>query len=216
MKSTSILLADDHPIVRQGLRRLLEVEEDFEVVGEAGSGLETIRLVEGLKPDVLVLDVVMPGLSGLEVVRQVAQRSPSTRIVILSMHTNEGYVLDALRNGASGYVLKDSTYTDLVHAIHEALSGRRYLSPPLTERAIEAYVQKSKSSQLDPYETLTNREREVLHLAAEGLNNTMIGARLFISPRTAETHRTNMMRKLHLRSHTELVRYAMRRGIIPQ
>lgn len=214
MKSTSILLADDHPIVRQGLRRLLEVEEDFQVVGEAGDGLETIRVVEKLKPDVLVLDVIMPGLNGLEVVRQVARCSPLTRIVILSMHTNEAYVLEALRNGASGYVLKDSTYDDLVDAIHEALAGRRYLSPPLTERAIEAYVQKSKSSQLDPYETLTNREREVLHLAAEGLNNTEIGARLFVSPRTAETHRTNMMRKLGLRNHTELACYALRRGII--
>lgn len=212
---TTIALADDHPIVRQGLRALLQAEPDFRVVGEAGDGLETVELVERLQPDVLVVDVMMPGVSGLEVARQVQQRSPETRVVILSMHANEAYVLEAMRHGAAGYVLKDSTATDLVEAVRRVMAGRRYLSPPLSERAIDAYLQKSEEAQLDPYETLTSREREVLHLAAEGHTNAEIAERLSISPRTVETHRANMMRKLDLRSHADLIRYALRRGIIP-
>lgn len=209
----SILLADDHPIVRQGLRRLLEAEADFQVVGEAGDGLTTVQLVERLKPDVLVLDVMMPRLSGLEVTRQVTQRSPLTRTVILSMHSNEAYVLEALRNGASAYVLKDSTYADLTLAVHEAAVGRRYLSPPLSERVVQVYMQRAKTGQLDPYETLTTREQEVLHLAAEGCTAAEVAARLFISLRTAETHRANLMRKLALHNQAELVHYALKRGI---
>ncbi len=211
----SIVLADDHHVVRQGLRALLEAEPDFHLIGEAGDGLETAQLVERLEPDVLIIDLMMPGLNGLEVTRQVSQRSPRTRIVILSMHANEAYVLEALRNGASGYVLKDSSAADLAQAVREVLAGRRYLSPPLSDRAIEAYLHKAQAAELDPYETLTTREREVLHLAAEGYSNAEIAARLSISPRTAETHRANMMRKLDLHSQTDLIRYALRRGILP-
>jgi DNA-binding NarL/FixJ family response regulator len=212
---TTIIVADDHHVVRQGLRALLEAEPDFRLVGEAGDGLGTVQLVERLKPDVLIIDLMMPGLNGLEVTRQVSQRSPRTRVVILSMHANEAYVLEALRNGASGYVLKDSSAADLVQAIREVVAGRRYLSPPLSERAIEAYVQKAADASLDPYETLTTREREVLHLAAEGHTNTEIAAQLSISPRTAESHRANLMRKLGLHTQTDLIRYALRRGILP-
>jgi DNA-binding NarL/FixJ family response regulator len=150
---TTIIVADDHHVVRQGLRALLEAEPDFRLVGEASDGLGTVQLVERLKPDVLVIDLMMPGLNGLEVTRQVSQRSPQTRVVILSMHANEAYVLEALRNGASGYVLKDSSAADLVQAVREVVAGRRYLSPPLSERAIEAYVQKAADASLDPYET---------------------------------------------------------------
>ncbi len=212
---TSIVLADDHHVVRQGLRALLEAEPDFRLIGEAGDGLETAQLVERLEPDVLIIDLMMPSLNGLEVTRQVSQRSPRTRIVILSMHANEAYVLEALRNGAAGYVLKDSSAADLVQAVREVMSGRRYLSPPLSERAIEAYLHKAQAAELDPYETLTTREREVLHLAAEGHSNAEIATRLSISPRTAETHRANMMRKLDLHTQTDLIRYALRRGILP-
>jgi len=212
---TSIVLADDHQVVRQGLRALLEAEADFSLIGEAGDGLETARLVERLKPDVLIIDLMMPNLNGLEVTRQVGQRSPRTRVVILSMHANEAYVLEALRNGAAGYVLKESSAADLVKAVREVIAGRRYLSPPLSERAIEAYLHKAQAAELDPYEALTTREREVLHLAAEGYSNAEIAARLSISPRTAETHRANMMRKLDLRNQTDLIRYALRRGILP-
>ena len=162
-----------------------------------------------------MLDLMLPGLSGLEVARQVRQRSPRTRIVILSMHSNEAYALEALRNGAAGYVLKGSNGPRLIEAIRPALEGGRYLSPPLSERAIDAYVEKAEVATLDPYATLTAREREVLHLAAEGYTNTEIGQRLSISPRTAEMHRASLMRKLSLRTQTDLIRFAIRRGIIP-
>jgi two-component system response regulator NreC len=211
---TTIVLADDHHIVRQGLRRLLEDEPDFQVVGDTGDGLEALQLVERLQPDVLVVDLAMPGLSGLEVTRQVCQRSPQTRVIILSMYANEAYVLEALKNGAAGYVLKESSGVDLVLAMREALAGRRYLSPPLSEHAIEAYLKKVDTGPPDPYETLTAREREVLHLAAEGHTNNQIAKRLSISPRTVETHRANLMRKLGLNNHAELIRYALGRGIL--
>jgi DNA-binding NarL/FixJ family response regulator len=210
----TIAVADDHPLVRQGLKAILEAEPDFRLIGEASDGLEAARLVERLKPNALVVDLMMPGLNGLEVTRQVSQRSPHTRVIVLSMHANEAYVLEALRKGAAGYVLKDASAADLVEAIREVAAGRRYLSRQLSERAIEAYVQKAEATALDIYETLTTREREVLQLAAEGCTSTEIAERLAISPRTAETHRTNLMRKLGLRTQTDLIRYALRRGII--
>jgi len=211
----SILLADDHHIVRQGLRALLEAEPDFHVLGEAADGLEAVQLVERLQPDVLLVDVMMPGLGGLEATRQVRERFPKTQVVVLSMHSNEAYVLQALRNGALGYVLKDSNAADLIKAVREAGAGRRYLSPPLSDYIIDAYVNKGHETVFDIYETLTNREREVLHLAAEGHTNADIAVRLSISPRTVEIHRTNMMRKLGLHSEHDLIRYALRRGILP-
>jgi DNA-binding NarL/FixJ family response regulator len=210
----TIVLADDHPVVRQGLRALLESEKDFRVIGEAGDGLEAVRVVERLKPRVLIVDLTMPGLSGLEVTRQVSRRFPETHILVLSIHANEAYVLQALRNGAAGYLLKDSSTTDLVRAVLEVASDRRYLSPPLSQHAIEAYVQKGREEMLDTYEMLTTREREVLQLAAEGYSNSEIGARLFISPRTAETHRGALMKKLGLKNQTDVIRYALRRGIL--
>ena len=213
---TTIVLADDHRIVREGFKALLASESDFSIVGETGNGLEAIRLVEQVKPDVLVLDLMMPGLNGLEVTRQIKQHGLDTRIIVLSMHANEAYVLEALRNGASAYILKDSSSADLVLAVREVVAGRRYLSPPLSEPAIEAYVQKAKNAETrDIYETLTAREREVLQLSAEGFTSSEIAARLFISPRTVETHRANVMHKLSLRSQTDLIRYALQRGILP-
>ena len=211
----TIMLADDHHVVRQGLRALLEAEQDFRVVGEAGDGLEALQMVEQLKPNVLVLDLMMPGLNGLEVARQLNKHSPHTRVVVLSMYSNEAYVLEALGNGASAYVMKDSNSADLSHAVREVAAGRRYLSPPLSDRAIEAYQEKAKAATLDKYETLTTREREVLQLAAEGHTNTEIASRLGISSRTAEAHRSNLMHKLDLRTQADLIRYALRRGIIP-
>lgn len=212
---TTIVLADDHQVVRLGLHALLTAEPDFAVVGEATDGLEAQRLVEQLKPDVLIADLMMPGMNGLEVTRRVARYTPQTRVIILSMHADEAYVLEALRNGASAYVLKDSRADTLVYAVREVIAGRRYLSPPLSERAIESYIHQAQGAPLDPYEMLTSREREVLYLAAQGCNASEIAARLSISARTAETHRANLMRKLDLHSQTELIRYALRRGIIP-
>lgn len=218
MSETTIILAEDHHIVRQGLRALLEAEPDIQIVGEAANGLEAAQLAESRQPDVMIVDLMMPGLNGLEVTRQVAQRSPHTQVIILSAFENEAYVTEALGSGAAGYVLKKNSAADLVQAVREVVAGRRYLSPSLSERAIEAYVryvQQVRDSDLDPYETLTPREREVLHLAAEGHTNAEIAERLSISPRTVETHRANMMRKLGLRTSTDLIRYAMQRGILP-
>jgi two-component system response regulator NreC len=212
---TRILLADDHPIVREGLRSLLEKEPGFSVVGETADGLKVADLVEKTQAEVLVLDLLMPGLGGLDVAREVARRSPKTRIVVLSMHSSEAFVLRALRNGASAYVLKDSSMTELVRAVREVLAGRRYLSSRLSERAIETYINRADGGAVDIYETLTTREREVLHLAAEGLSNPAIGERLHISARTAEVHRAHIMEKLGLRNRTDLIAYALRRGLIP-
>jgi two-component system response regulator NreC len=211
---TTIVLADDHLVVRKGMKSLLEAEADFELAGEAGDGLEAVQLVERLNPDVLVLDMMMPGLNGIEVTRQVRKRSPHTQIIILSMHGDDEYVLEALRNGANGYVLKDAGAFELVQAVRAVSAGERFLSPMLAERAIDAYVRQTDETTLDRYETLTDREREVLHLAAEGLTNVEMAARLSLSPRTVENHRANMMRKLGVNNQTELVRYAIKRGIV--
>jgi two-component system response regulator NreC len=210
----SIILADDHTVVRQGLRTLLESDPELHVSGEASDGLQAISLVERLRPDVLVLDLIMPGMNGIEVARQVKSRFPQTRVVILSMHANEAYVLEALRAGALGYVLKESQGSELIRAIHEAHNGQHYLSAPLSERAIEVYVQKTKEISQDPFERLTPREREVLQLAAEGHPSAEIGEKLSLSSRTIEMHRSNLMHKLGLNTQTDLIRYALKRGII--
>jgi two-component system, NarL family, response regulator NreC len=215
-KQITIFLAEDHKVVRQGLRALLEAEPYLHVVGEAGNGREAIRMVERLRPKVLVVDLMMPELSGLEVTRQLRKRSPKTRVVVLSMHRDESYVVEALKSGAAAYVLKDASSEELVKAVHEAAANRRYLSPPLSDSAVAAYVQRAGVTTDDSYQSLSEREREVLHLASEGHTNTKIGKRLFISPRTVEIHRANMMAKLGLRNHTELIRYALKRGILPE
>ena len=211
----TVILADDHKIVRQGLHAVLEANPDLRIVGEAGSGREAVCLVERLQPAVLVLDLVLPELNGLEVIRQLNKRAPKTRIVVLSMHNDECYVVQALKNGAAAYVLKDASAVHLVRAVRAAAANRRYLSPPLSDAAVDAYVQRGSDARTDAYDSLTNREREVFQLAAEGRTNAEIGKRLFISPRTVEIHRANMMTKLALRNQTELVRYAIKRGTLP-
>jgi DNA-binding NarL/FixJ family response regulator len=208
----TIVLADDHEVVRKGLRALLEAQPGFSVVGETADGLQVVSLVERLRPRILVADLMMPGLGGLEVTRRVAKHCPQTRVVVLSMHANESYVLEALRNGALGYVLKNAGAEELVRAIHEAAAGRRYLSPPLSDRAVESYARRAAEGGQDPYGALTAREREVFHLAAAGQGNKEIAKQLGISPRTAETHRANLLRKLGLKGQTELVRFAIERG----
>jgi DNA-binding NarL/FixJ family response regulator len=207
----SILLADDHGVVRQALRSLLQSQSDFSIVAEASNGLEAVQCVEKYHPQVAIIDLMMPGLGGLEVTRQVQKM---TRVIILSMHNNEAYVVEALRNGAQGYVLKDSNADDLIQAVRSVVEGRRYLSDPLSQRMIDSYLEKVKSGLLDPKDTLTNREREVLHLSAEGLTNIEISVRLSISPRTVEIHRANLMHKLNLRSQTDLIRFALKHGIL--
>jgi two-component system response regulator NreC len=205
MKPVRILLADDHQVVREGVRALLERQPEFTVVGETSDGFKVTGLAERLRPDILIVDLVMPGLGGLDVTREVTRRCAGTRVIVLSMHSSDAYVLQALRDASSA---------ELIRAVNEALAGRRYLSPPLSEKAIEAYVKRAQGAELDVYETLTPREREVLHLTAEGLSNPAIGKRIQISPRTAETHRSRVMHKLGLRSKTELIAYAVKRGLI--
>jgi DNA-binding NarL/FixJ family response regulator len=211
----SVILADDHPIVRQGMKNLLNAEKDFEVVGDAGDGIAAVQLVEKFKPDVLVVDMMMPGMNGLEVIRQVKERSPATRMIVLSMQSAEAYVVEALKNGAHGYMLKDTDPVELIHAIREVLQDRRYLSQPLSQKLIDAFIRKTEETWHDPFETLTDRERELFQLAAEGNTNAQIAQRLSISPRTVEIHRSNMMNKLGLHSQTDLIRLALKRGILP-
>jgi DNA-binding NarL/FixJ family response regulator len=209
-----LVLADDHPVVRKGLRALLEAEPDLRIAGEAADGLEAVKLVEQERPEVLIVDWMMPGLGGLEVIRQVRNRSPQTRCIVLSMHANEAYVLEALKNGASGYVLKEESHAAMVEAVRAVSAGRRYLSPPLSEKIIERFLSGGEAAAEDSYEKLTDREREVLHLAAEGRTNSEIADRLFVSPRTVETHRAHLMQKLGLKNQTELIRFALKRGIL--
>ena len=211
----TLVLADDHHVVRQALRTLLESEPGFVVIGEAFDGLRVADLVARLEPDMLLVDLMMPGLNGMEVTRQVRKRCAATKVVLLSMHMNEAHVLEALRSGVHGYVRKDATASDLIGAIRTVMSGQLYMSPPFSDQAIDAYRQRADESALDPYERLTAREREVLHLAAEGLGTTEMAARLGISPRTAETHRARVMQKLGLRRLADLVRFALRRGLMP-
>lgn len=210
----TIVLADDHPVVRQGLRALLETEPDFVVVAEAEDGQQALDLTSQHKPNVLVTDLMMPGLNGLELARLVTRRNPSIRVIILSLYGDERYVRQALENGVTAFVLKDSKAEEIVKAIREVAAGRPYFCQRLSQLAHLLSMERPTERQLDSHETLTHREREVLHLAAEGLNRTQIGTRLKISPRTAESHRANLMRKLGLRTQSELVRYALRRGII--
>lgn len=194
---------------------MLETQPNFKVIAETGDGLEAAQLMEKYKPDILIADMMMPGLSGLEVARRTKRISPATKVIVLSMHDAESYVVEALQAGAAGYVLKNSSSQELVFAIHQALAGNVYLSPSLNERAIEAYKQRSHESRGDdPFESLTGREREVFQLAAEGLNNPQIAERLSLSARTVEMHRGNLMKKLGLKSQTELVKYAVKKGLV--
>ncbi len=211
-----VLLADDHPIVRAGLQAVLAAHPNLKLVGETGDGLEVMPMVSRLDPDVLVLDLMMPGLGGLEIAEQARRSAPQTRVVILSMHDNEAYVVAALQAGALGYVLKKSASGELIRAIEAALEGRQYISPALSPQALEEYQEQlHQSHNPDPLKNLTPRERQVLHLVTEGLTNRQIGVRLKISPRTAEMHRANLMRKIGVQSAADLIRYALRAGILP-
>jgi DNA-binding NarL/FixJ family response regulator len=213
--TVTVLLADDHPIVRQGLRHLFEDEPDMVIVGEASDGLQAVQLAEKYKPNVLILDIMMPDLNGLEVLRQVKERSPGTSNIVLSMQSADVYVVEALKAGALGYVLKETGPSELLSAVQRVIGGQRYLSPRISERLIDVLLENTRRLPADPYQSLTNREREVLQMAAEGLSTSEIAKRLSISPRTAEIHRGRMMNKLALHNQTDLIRYALKRGILP-
>ena len=213
--SVTILLGDDHPLVRRGIRGLLEAEQDFAVVGEAEDGLAVVQLAEKFQPQVLVVDMMMPNLNGLEALKQVSHRSPKTRKIVLSMQSAEPYVVEAFRSGALGYVLKDSAPNELIQAIRTSLDGSRYVSPKLPERLVNALLEARGDPEPSAYDTLTEREREVLQMGAEGKTAPQIAKILSISPRTAELHRSRMMDKMGFRNQAEVVRFAVKRGILP-
>ena len=204
-----VLLADDHQIVRQGLRAMLE-HEGYKVVGEASDGREAIRMAETTYPDVAILDLAMPALNGLDAAREILRGSPRTKAILLTMHTEDPYVLEALRAGVSGYVLKTQAALDLIQAIREVTRGAIYLSPGVSKTVVDAYRNKSDL----PPDPLSPREREVLQLVAEGKTTKEVAALLGVSVKTAESHRTRIMSKLGIHETAGLVRYAIRRGII--
>ena len=212
MSKIRIVLADDHAVLRAGIRALLELQPDFQVVGDASDGAQAIAAVRALRPDVVLMDVGMPGMDGLAATRQIKEISPSTRILILTQHENKEYVLPALKVGASGYVLKRSEGDELLNAVRTVHAGGTFLDPSVAGLIAEE-VRRGGSAQ-DPYETLSDREREVLLLLAQGKTHKQIGETLFISAKTVDFHRTNLLRKLGLSSRADLTRYAVRRGLI--
>jgi two-component system, NarL family, response regulator NreC len=213
--SLRILLADDHTLVRQGLRKVLEERPEWEVVAEAGDGREAARLAEQFKPDVCILDIAMPLLNGIEATRQIARRVPTTRILVLSMYSDEAYVAQILQAGAAGYILKDSADVDLIQAVSEVARGKSFFSPPIARVMLDDYVRQLADKGIgDRFDSLSDREREVFQLIAEGKVNKEIATLLSISPSTVETHRARIMEKLDLHSAAEIVLYAVRRGVI--
>jgi len=210
-----VLLADDHTILRAGLKMMLSVQPDIEIVGEASDGRQAIAEALRLQPDVILMDITMPELNGIEATRQVKKLLPETRVLVLTMHENEEYLFQVLRAGASGYILKEAADTELISAIRSVYVGRFYLSPPAQAMMVGDYMQRVRAGEEhDSYSGLTEREREILKLVAEGYTNNQIGERLVISPKTVDTHRTHVMDKLNLHSRAELVKYAMRRGLL--
>ena len=215
MASIRILLADDHTVVRDGLRALLEKQTDMTVVAEAGDGRESVRLAEEHAPDVVVMDIAMPNMNGIEATRRILEQNPACAVVILSMHQDESYVLRSLKAGAKGYLLKDSLRGDVVDAIRTVSRGRSYLTRKVSRILQEDYVrQMERRGVEDSYDLLTSREREILQLVAEGKANKEVAAILNISLTTVETHRTHILQKLGLHSIPELILYAVRKGII--
>jgi two-component system response regulator NreC len=210
-----ILLADDHTILRAGLKMMLNAQPDMEVVGEAQDGRQAIQEALRLQPDIVLMDITMPDMNGIEATRQIKKLLPDIKVLILTMHEHEEYVFQALRAGASGYMLKEAADTELISALHIIQSGQFYLSPMAQSVMVGDYLQRVRvGEEKDSYSSLTEREREILKLVAEGYTNNQIAERLIISPKTVDTHRTHIMDKLNLHSRAELVKYAMRRGLL--
>lgn len=215
MKSIRILLADDHTVIRSGLRVLLERQSEFRVVAEAADGRQAVDLVERERPDVVIMDLAMPNLNGIEAARQISARHPKVAVVVLSMHSDESYVLRALKAGARAYLLKDAAEHELIHAVHAVHAGKSFFSPQISGMLQEDYVRQLKHRGVeDTYDLLTPREREVLQLLAEGKSNKDVANGLNLSLYTVETHRGNILQKLNLHSVPELILYAVRKGVI--
>jgi len=215
MRKIRVLLADDHQLMRSGMRLMLERETDLTVVGEARDGREAVAMAKSLKPEVVVMDIGMPNLNGIEAAHQMTQENPEMAIIVVSMHSDESYVLRALKAGARGYLLKDSAEADLIKAVHVVGGGKSFFSPAVSKMLLDDYVRKLKRSGTeDAYDLLTPREREVLQLIAEGKSNKDIANLLNLSVYTVESHRSNLMQKLNLRGLPELILYAVRKGMI--
>lgn len=214
MSQIKLLLVDDHEVVRAGLRMLFQAEEDMEIVGEVGSGLEALQAVRDLKPDVVLMDVAMPGMSGIEATRQIKEANPHTAVLALTMHEDAQYFFEMLQAGASGYVPKRAAPDDLISAIRVVSQGNVFLYPSLAKMLVKDFLQRAEESPVSAEEKLTPREREVLTYVAEGYTNREIARALVISVKTVDRHRENIMRKLNLHSRVELVKYAIEKGLI--
>ena len=211
----SIVLAEDHTILREGLRALLSTDPKIQIIGEAQDGREALRCVEKLGPDLLLIDLSMPRMSGMDAIREIKKRYPETRIIALTVHKTEEYLLTTLQAGADGYVLKDATHDELVLAIRNVMMGKPYLSPGVSEKVIEGYLERKENAQsVSSWETLSQREREVLKLIAEGYKNKEIADDLCISIKTVEKHRANLMKKLDLHNAASLTVYAVQKGLV--
>lgn len=215
MARVRILLGDDHTLVRQGFRKILEGQPDWEVVGEVNNGRDAVREAAAAKPDVVVLDIGMPLLNGIEATRQIVRRSPNTQVLILSMHSDEAYITQALKAGARGYLLKDSADTELIRGVAAVAAGKSFFSPAVAKVMLDDYVRHlADKGIVDRFESLSEREREVFQLVAEGHSNKEIADLLSVSPATIETHRAHILQKLDVHNTAELVLYAVRRGVI--
>ena len=214
-RTITVFLADDNTIVRQGLASLLEGEPRFKVIGQAENGRQAVSMVEDLKPEIVIMDISMPLLNGIEATRLIKKSCPQTKVIILSMHTHDRYIDELIKLGVSGYLLKDSTGSDIIQAISAAVKGDTYLSPSISRRVIEDYLYlKKKSPQEDLYGKLSNREREVFQMIAEGHSTKEISDILFISPSTVKTHRANIMEKLQFVNISQLIQFAIHLGIV--
>jgi DNA-binding NarL/FixJ family response regulator len=214
-KNIKIVLAEDHTILREGLKALLSSDPQFDIIGEASDGREAVRCVEKFGPDLILMDLSMPRMSGMEAIREIKRRYPETRIIALTVHKTDEYLHTTLQAGADGYVLKDATHAELVLAIKNVMKGKSYLSPGVSEKVIEGYLEGKESVMPDsPWETLSPREREVLKLIAEGYKNKEIAGDLCISLKTVEKHRANLMKKLDLHNAAALTVYAMQKGLV--
>lgn len=210
-----IVIAEDHTILREGLRALVSLNPDLEVAGEAGDGQEAIRCVEKMKPDLVLMDISMPRMNGMDAIREIKRRSPETKILVLTVHKTEEYILATLKAGAEGYVLKDATHAELMTAVKNVLGGKHYISPGISEKVIEGYLEGRKTLKTrTSWETLTQREREILKLIAEGYKNKEIAEYLCISPKTVEKHRANLMEKLDLHNVQALTAFAIEKGLV--
>jgi DNA-binding NarL/FixJ family response regulator len=215
MTPLRILVADDHTLVRQGLRKILESQPGWVVVGEAGDGRDAVQQTMDLQPDVVIMDIAMPRLNGVEAVQQIERRNPNARVLVLSMYSDEAYVTRAVRAGAAGYLLKDSADVDLIQAVSAVSEGKSFFSPAVARVLLDEYVrQLAERGIADRFDTLSEREREVFQLIAEGHSNKEVATMLHISPTTVETHRAHIMEKLDLHSTADIVLCAVRKGIV--